>query len=105
MHDEGLPGSALLALVRLRGERERANDQLAIELARVSVQLGEEPLEELEVLLSGLQHGHLFQCTPGYLRDRNARCTVEVTHLMSLARRKDARKAEKLAAALAALAR
>jgi hypothetical protein len=57
------------------------------------------------MLLSGLQRGHRFQCTPGYLSGRNGRYTVEMTHLMSLARRKDTRKAEKLAAALAALAR
>jgi hypothetical protein len=91
--------------VRLHGERERANDELAIELARVAVQLREEPFEELEMLLSGLQRGHQFQCTPAYLGDRNGRCTVELTLLMSLVRRKDTRKAEKLAAALAALAR
>jgi hypothetical protein len=89
----------------LRSERERADDQVAVELSRVAVQLGEQPLEELEMLLACLQRCHRFQCTPGYLRGRNARCAVEVTHLMSLARRKDVRKVEKLAAALAALAR
>ena|SRR5579859_5803382 len=105
MHDERLPGAPLLPFVRLRGERERTDDQLAVELAGVTVELGEKPLEELEMLLSGLQRGHRFQCTPGYLTGRNGRYTVEVTHLMSPARRKDTRKAEKLAAALAALAR
>jgi hypothetical protein len=58
VHDERLAGTPLLAFVRLRGERERADDQLAVELACISVQLGEEPFEELEMSLSCLRRRH-----------------------------------------------
>jgi hypothetical protein len=48
----------------------------------------------------------LIQCTPGlsYLFDRNGRSHDEVTRFMALMK-KDIRKAEKLAAALARLAK
>ena len=52
MHDERLAGAPLLSLVRLRGERERTHDQLTVELSCVSVQLGEQPIQELEMPLS-----------------------------------------------------
>jgi hypothetical protein len=55
MRDEGLARPSLLSLVRRRGETEGARDELDVEIRAVRGELGEQPLEELLVLLARLQ--------------------------------------------------
>ncbi len=64
VHDEGLPGAPLLPLVRRGGEVERLDDEVAVELAGVAVQLGEQRLEQLEMPLACLQRRHRFSVLP-----------------------------------------
>ena len=56
--DELLAGAALLALVRHRRERERARDQIAVELGLVPLDRFDQLIDELLVSLGYLEHGH-----------------------------------------------
>ncbi len=56
--DELFAGAALLALVRLRGERERPCQKLPVNVRVVGRNLGEQFLDEILVLLWSLENRH-----------------------------------------------
>ncbi len=103
MHDERLARPPLLSLVRLRGERERADDEVAVELAGIVVQRSEQLLEKLACL----HRCHVFSVlrafpgvSPREGRPFPRRMSAPVRWIE---RRRRARKLAKLTRALALL--
>ena len=58
MKDEGLPGAALLALVRPGCEVERSREQVAVDGRVVRRDLGEQLLEEVFMTFGSFDYGH-----------------------------------------------
>ena len=76
MRDERLPGAALLAFVRGRGEPEGPGDELGVDIHTLGGELREEPFEELFVPLTCFEGRHFRSVLPGLelnLRGRNGR--------------------------------
>ena len=60
MVDELLARAALLAVVRLGGELEGAQDQIPVDVRVVRGHLGEQLLDEVLVPLERIEDGHLL---------------------------------------------
>ena len=76
MRDERLARAALLALVRGRGEAERARDELDVDVRVLGGELGEQPFEQLLMALACFQRRHCLSVLAGFganPRGRNGR--------------------------------